>query len=103
MLARDTPRAAQVAAMAPRSGMQAARPSVTARCAARAAGPAGRPLFLHFDNGFRAGQALVQLHDIALCGGEFGAEQIDRGGFGAAPHRAARAQHAAITLAAEIA
>ena len=77
-LARDRPRAAQVAATAPLAGKQAASPSVRARCLARSAPaefPADRQVFLDLDDRLGPLQAVPQLGDVAACSREFCVKQ----------------------------
>ena len=102
-VARDTPSAAQAAAVMPLFGASATTASVKARRRWAPMGcPAAPPLFLDPDDGLGPRQVLRQASIVPLQQRQFGGERIGFGDLRAAPDRRQRAEGPGVALPAPV-
>ena len=103
-VARDTPSAAQTAAVMPLTGGIVATASVKLRRRPASSGsPAGPQVFLDGNDRLGAGEAARQMGVVLFQQYDFCRQRIGFDGFRAAPGRRQRAEGAGVALAAPVA
>src|ERR1700693_2266531 len=103
MLARETPSAAQAAAFRPLAGARATTASIRAlRRSPLGGAPGVRQLFLKFDDGLGALQALLQPGVVPPGAGQLGGQWVGRRRFGTPLARGQRPKGAGIALSPPI-